>query len=55
MCDDVSNEQALQVHNNVKKIDCHPKHLPIETVKTFQKWFYENGSDNDIVTFNEDD
>jgi hypothetical protein len=55
VCDDASNEQALLVHNKVKKIDCHPRHLPIETVKTFQQWFIENGNDKDIVTFNEDD
>ncbi|MFZ4798856.1 MAG: hypothetical protein ACOYMA_15250 [Bacteroidia bacterium] len=55
VCDEASYEQALKVHNKVQLIDCHPKHLPIETVKTFKKWFNENGSDNDIVTFNEDD
>ncbi len=55
VCDEASYEQALLVHHNVKKIDCHPKHLPLETVKHFQKWFNENGFENDIVAFNEDD
>lgn len=55
VCDESSKVQALKVHNKVQIIDCHPKHLPIETVKTFQKWFIENGSEQDIVTFNEDD
>jgi len=55
VCDEASNEQALKVHHKVQLINCHPKHLPIETVKTFQKWFIENGTDNDIVAFNEDD
>jgi hypothetical protein len=55
VCDAASHEQALKVHNKVQLINCNPKHLPIETVKTFQKWFKENGTDNDIVTFNEDD
>lgn len=55
VCDDASYEQAIKVHEHVQKINCPSMHLPIETVKHFQKWFNENGSDNDIVAFNEDD
>jgi hypothetical protein len=55
VCDDASYDEAIKVHSNVIKIDCHPKHLPLVTVQTFQNWFNINGTDEDIIVFNEDD
>lgn len=55
VCDDASYEQAIKLHENVIKIDCYSRHLPICTVQHFQNWFNANGNDEDIVVFNEDD
>ena len=43
------------MHPTVQRLDCPPKHLPLETVANFQSWFRAHGSDDDIVAFNEDD
>jgi hypothetical protein len=55
VCDEPSRVQALKVHEKIQKLECHPKHLPLEAVKAFQSWFNNHGSPNDIVAFNEDD
>lgn len=55
VCNDISYEKAISVHPKVEKIDCYSLHLPLESVKAFQKWHIKNGDDQDIVGFNEDD
>lgn len=55
VCNEPSRQRALEVHSRVELIDCHPKHLPLETVKRYQTWFTAYGSQDDIVAFNEDD
>ena len=53
VCDDASYNKAIKVHSNVEKINCHPKHLPLATVQTFQNWFNINGSEDEIIVFND--
>lgn len=55
VCNEVSRQQALTLHSEVKMLDCHPHHLPIEAVKFFQKQSEANIPDDDIIAFNEDD
>ena len=55
VCDEPGRRKALEAHPDVQMIDCPPFHLPMQTVLTFRKWFQENGSDDDVVVFNEDD
>jgi len=55
VCDEQSRDRALEVWPIVTMLDSPPKHLPLETVLSFQKWFNAHGSDADIVAFNEDD
>ena len=55
VCDENGYNEASTVHDNISRIDCHPRQLPIESVKVFQSWFKKRGSDTDIVVYNEDD
>lgn len=55
VCDAISEEKALLAHNTVKKINCHPLHLPIESVKDFQEHCRQNTREEDIIVFTEDD
>jgi hypothetical protein len=55
VCDEPSQERALKIHPTVQRIDCQANHLPLEAVRTFQRWFASSGTDGDIVGFNEDD
>jgi hypothetical protein len=55
VCDEPSRQQALTVHPEVERIDCHPEHLPLEAVKNYQTLFNTQISDNDIIGFTEDD
>ena len=55
VCDDASRRRALEVHSSIEILSCHPRHLPLETVKHYQARFRQQGSDQDIVVFNEDD
>jgi len=55
VCNEQSKQRALKVCPTVTMLDCPPLHLPLESVRNFQQWFRFNGSDDDVVAFNEDD
>ena len=55
VCNEVSEQRARGVHPLVRRLDCAPVHLPLETVKAFQSQYRAQEPGDDIVVFTEDD